>query len=156
MKVLGMCFSNKPTMEAHVQWLQSAVRRHYWTLKNLKLSGFSEEELVRVYTTTIRPVLDYGAVIYHSSLTDQQDEGLERQQNHMLKCIFGAEESARKLRQRAGLTSLRERRIELADKLAAKLVTHPRFEHHFPLKEVRASRRGVPEKYLEFPPARCD
>lgn len=120
-----------------------------------KKSGFNKAELVKVYTTIIRPVLDYGCVVYHSSLTDEQDEALERLQDHALKCIFGPGASARSLRREAGISTLRDRRIEVADKFADKLVTHPRFEEVFPLKEARASRRGTPETYLEYQ-ARCD
>ena len=43
-----------------------------WTLRNLKNSGFTNEELVRVFSTIIRPVIEYVAVMYHSSLTDEQ------------------------------------------------------------------------------------
>lgn len=66
-------------------------------LRNLKKSGFSEDELIRVYKTMIRPVMDYGSVVYHSSLTDAQDELIDSLQNHALKCVFGPGLSARKI-----------------------------------------------------------
>ena len=104
-------------------------------MRNLKKNGFTNAELVQVYKTVIRPVAEYGAVVFHSSLTDDQDERLERLQDHALKCIFGPELSARKLRGLAGLDTLRSRREKLTGKFAIKCVNDPVFEKWFPLKE---------------------
>ena len=100
LKALGFYFSSRPTMDEHINAIARKFRSRYWTLRNLKNSGFSTEELVTVYKTMIRPVADYAAVVYHSSLTDAQDEELDRLQNHALKCIFGPH-SGRKLREMA-------------------------------------------------------
>ena len=59
----------------------------------------------------LRPVVDYGCVVYHSSLMDAQDELLERLQNHALKTIYGPGISAKKMRELSGLPTLRERRV---------------------------------------------
>ena len=64
MKALGMHFSARPDMWAQVQAIQKKFRSRYWMLRNLKNSGFTSEELILVYTTMIRPVADYGAVVY--------------------------------------------------------------------------------------------
>ena len=127
-------------------------------LRNLKRSGFNTGELLTVYKTMIRPVADYAAVVYHSSLTDEQDERLERLQNQALKCIYGPFNSARKLRREAGIQSLRLRRITLCDKFVKKALTNPRFQHWFPLKSGRMSnrlRKQAAAPYLEEK-ARCD
>ena len=63
--------------------------------------------------------------------------------------------SGRKLREKAGLTTLRERREQICDKFAAKLASNPLFAHWFPLKQARASTRQKQEKYREEK-ARCD
>ena len=157
MKALGIRLSNKPDMSAHVNWILKSMRSRLWMLRNLKRSGFSTDELTRVYKTMIRTVADYGAVVYHSSLTDEQDERLERVQSSALKCIFGPFHSARKMRGLANILTLRQRRIDLCDKFAKKSLANPRFAHWFPLKAGRTSSRTskVTEKFLELK-ARCD
>ena len=144
-------------MEEHVRSISRKYKMRYWTLRNLKNSGFSNEELVTVYKTIIRPVADYACAVYHSLLTDEQDEALDRLQNHALKCIFGPDLSGRKLRELAGITTLRKRREDICEKFAKKLAASPLFTHWFPLRQTRASNRnGVQqEKYLEEK-ARCD
>ena len=46
MKALGMRLSNRPDMGAHVQWISRSIRQRFWTLRNLKKSGFTDAELV--------------------------------------------------------------------------------------------------------------
>ena len=153
-KALGLRFSNRLDMEDQVLHIIKAVRARYWTLRNLKFSGFTSEELVHVYKTMIRPVVEYGCPVYHSSLTDDQDERLERLQDHALKCIYGSELSARKLRGMAGLRTLRERREEIVRKFVFKCASDPVFDHWFPKKAVQRVTRNK-EIYLEEP-ARCE
>ena len=106
-----------------------------------------------VYTCTSA---EYCTVVYHSQLTDEQDEILERQQNHCLKLIFGLNFSAGKMREKAGICTLRNQRIELCDKFAAKAHTCTSFGHWFPKKEARTSARpGVSEVFKETT-ARCE
>ena len=98
-------------MKPHVETVIKKFRQRYWTLFNLKKHGFSAEELVIVYKTMILPLADYCDVIYHSLLSDEMDEQLDRLQNHALRCIYGHGLSGRKLRALAGVTTLRARRI---------------------------------------------
>ena len=152
-KALGLRFSNRLDMEDHVQYIIKSMRSRYWTLRNLKNSGFNCEELVHVYKTMIRPVVEYGCVVYHSSLTDDQDERLERLQDHALKCIFGTEQSARRLRGLADLPTLRERREQIVLKFATKCSNDPAYDHWFPRRTGRQTRNK--EVYLEEQ-ARCE
>ena len=97
---------------------------------------------------------DYCAVAYHSGLTDEEDELLESLQSHALKYIFGPQISAGKMRAKADIPTMRQRRIELCDKFVGKALKDARFgDRWFPLNTGRSTR--VSEKYLEVK-ARCD
>ena len=65
--------------------------------------------------------------------------------------------SARRMREEAGLITLRERRVQLCDRFARKLASSDAFEHLFPKKVARSSRRSgkTEEIYLEKK-ARCN
>ena len=155
-KALGMRFSNRLDMEDHVKYIIKTVRSRYWTRRNLKANGFTNDELVQVFKTILRPVVEYACPVYHLSLTDEQDEGIERLQDHALKCIYGTELSARRLRGIAGLPTLRERREEIVKKFAHKCTNDPAFDHWFPRRVVsRNTRNGGNEPFLEER-ARCD
>ena len=156
MKVLGFTFGSTPTVRQHVMTIRKKFRQRFWTLFNLKKNGFTKEELVRVYKTCIRPVAEYLDVVYHSMLTDDMDEELDRLQNHALRIIFGPGKGGRTLRGLAGVETLRERRVAHCDKFAAKCAESSRYGDWFPLKRTRRSgRSGTCEKYAEkF--ARCE
>ena len=155
LKVLGFTFGDRPSVRPHVMTIRKKFRQRFWTLYNLKKNGFNEEELVKVYKTCIRPVADYLDIVYHSMLTDDLDEELDRLQNQALKIIFGTRSGdtrlgGRRLRELAGVTTLRERRVAHCDKFAAKCAESPRFGHWFPLRRGRRSARGSNlEKYQE-------
>ena len=158
-KALGMRFSNRLTLDEQVKAIQKNVRSRLWTLRNLKNHGFTEEELLKVYKTIIRPVMEYAAPVFHSSLTDEQDESLEKLQVQALKAIFDPKLSGRKLREKADIMTLRSRREEISLKFALKCATNPRMCHLFPLKNTRTSARstrtGQAEVYQETK-ARCE
>ena len=137
--------------------LRSPLGRDFGSSGIFLKSGFTTDELVTVYKSMLRPVAEYACVVFHSGLTDAQDEQIERLQNQALKCIYGPFILARKMRDRAGITTLRARRILLAEKFAAKCVTNPRFMHWFPLKSTRTSTRTKKETEIyKEEKARCD
>ena len=59
------------------------------------------EDLVKAYTSTIRPSAEYASPVWHPLVTIGQSEHIERQQTQALKNIFGAGISARKMRNQA-------------------------------------------------------
>ena len=159
LKVLGFHFCDKPTVKLHVESIRRKFRQRFWSLYHLWRNGFTQEELVRVYKSSVRPVADYCDTVYHSMLTDEMDEELDRLQNHALRIIFGFGIGGRRLRELAGVTTLRERRVQHCDAFAAKCLKSDRFKIWFPLKQGRRSTRirdsERSEKFLETF-ARCD
>ena len=59
MKVLGINFSSRPDMLAHVSTLCRNFRGRIWMLRHLHQNGFTEEQLLSVYRSMILPVHDY-------------------------------------------------------------------------------------------------
>ena len=108
-----------------------------------------------VYTSIVRPVADYMMEVYHSMITDAQDEAIERLQTHALRCIYGARISGRRMREMADLSTLRERRIQHCDRFAAKCAASERFSDWFPSREERGRVTRRREEYLEEY-ARCN
>ena len=153
MKVLGFHLDSRPSVHAHVEALKLRMRDTAWVLRHLKLAGFTEPELAVVYRTVIRPILDYCAVVYHPMLNDDQDQQIERMQAQALKCIYGFKDSYATMRDKAGVTTHRARRIVLCDKFAQKAAASDRFGHWFPLRKGRLGRHS--EQYQELP-ARTD
>ena len=87
--------------------------------------------------------------VFHSMLTDGQDESLERLQTHALKCIYGPGISGRRMREMAGLDTLRDRRIAQCDRFASKCANSERFSDWFPKNLARRSTKRKEEMYKE-------
>ena len=58
-------------------------------LRSLKRFGFVQNELEVVYKCYVRPVLEYGDVVWHSGLTSKQIADLERIQKRACRTILG-------------------------------------------------------------------
>ena len=149
MNLLGFHLSDRPGVHAHVDHTVKKMRLRYWTLYHLRRVGFTSAELVSVYKSMILPLADYCCPAYHSLLTDQHDQELERTQIGALRSIFGYQLTATQLRQEAGVETLRERRIRLTDNFAQKCLKSERFRKWFPETELRRSGRQS-ERYKEF------
>jgi hypothetical protein len=151
---LGFHFSDKPNVSEHVNALIKKTRRRYWTLRHLRTFGFDENELVAVYKSLVRSVIEYCSVVYHSMLTSEQSIKIERLQLQALKCIYGIDISYAKMLAKSGLERLDSRRTAACRKFALKCVASDRFSNWFPLNEdVRRTRKT--KTYREdF--ARCD
>ena len=134
LKVLGLHFSSKPDMSAQVEAICRKYRARIWTLRHLHHRGFSQEDLLKVYKSTILPCHDYCSSVFHSSLTLSQTVVLERLQSKALKAIYGYEPSYRELVEKSGLTTLRARRELREIKFARKCVSSPRFSRWFPAR----------------------
>ena len=86
-----------------------------------KEAGFTYDELCKVYWTVILPVLaDYCQVVYHSMLTDKQDQQIGGLQSRALKCIFDPGITYADMCIKAQVTTLRQRRIKACNKFATK------------------------------------
>ena len=154
MKLLGFMFSSRPTVALHVAMVCRKIRQKSWCLRHLKKLGMSEIDLISVYRGVVRPIADYCSVVYHSMLTDEQDESLENAQVSALRAIMGSRISGRKMREKANLPTLRNRRVEQCDKFARKCIASSKFSQWFPLKPMARNTRN-PERFHELY-ARCD
>ena len=154
MKVLGYHFNARGDSSTHIDKLSSKFRKKVWTLRHLRKSNFAESELLQVYTTYLRPTLEYSSPIYHSMITSEQSNQLERQQFFALKNIYGFCYSNRQLLELSQIPTLKQRREEATLKFAQKTANNPRFAGWFQ-KRKTASRRTVEEEVIELP-ARTD
>ena len=105
-RLLGFHFDSSPGVGAHVEEILKKVRYRTWALHNLKRLGLCPAGLLNVYTSLVRPCFDFACVVYHSMLTKNQSNKLERMQSKIMKIIYGYEESYSRCLGRAGLDLL--------------------------------------------------
>ena len=123
------------------------LRSRSWALTKLRKCGLSSAELIRVYKSSIRPCAEYAAVVLHPMLSQEQSNCIEAQQSQALRNIFGFGVSAAKMRKRAGLPTLAERRHKACVKFANDLASSPRFSHWVEKRQCNDYPRRDSVKY---------
>ena len=101
-------------------------------LRHLRLSGVPLCDIVKIYSSVIRPVVEYVTPAFDSMLTCGQSDQIEAIQRRALKTIFGYRTSYRQALELAGLPTLKDRRTEIVLKFANKTVINPTFNRWFP------------------------
>ena len=102
-------------------------------ITKLKYVGVGREDLLDIYILYIRSVTEYCSVSFHSSLTKEQSQKLERIQKTCLKVILGDHyENYSKALDICGLETLSDRRKKRCLNFALKSVKHPRNSRFFP------------------------
>ena len=86
-KLLGITLWSDLSWEAHINAICARVAPHLYYLKQLTCAGLPSGDLLYFYLTVIRPVLEYGCVVWHHGLTVAQSQKLESLQKRTLRII---------------------------------------------------------------------
>ena len=121
-------------------------------LRHLKRHGLNQSELVQVYMSILRSVIEFCSVVYGPQLTAEQEDQIEKLQAQALKVIYGFDKSYRAVLELSGLPTLRDRRKEAILSFARKCLGG-QYAHWFPLNETGRARNSL--EYREEC-ARCD
>jgi hypothetical protein len=119
-KLLGLHVSNTLNWNKHVATIcsKASVRLHF--LKILKRAEMSVDDLTYFYESVIRPVTEYGCVVWHSSLTKAQTGQLEAIQRRAVRIIYGNSKPELATALKA-MPSLSDRRDKLSRRFFADL-----------------------------------
>ena len=136
-KLLGVQITDDLRWEENTKFL---VKKAYGRLELLRrVANFSTSEVDKkiIYIQYIRSILEQSCVVWHSSLTQENSDDLERVQKCALRIILGNlykdYENGLKL---IGLETLEQRRINLCRKFALKSLTYEKTKFMFLLRKI--------------------
>ena len=66
-KLLGLRIQNDLKWNEHVDFITKKAARRLYIIRSLKRNGVPEHNLVSMYTSLIRSILDYGCAVWHTS-----------------------------------------------------------------------------------------
>ena len=124
-KLLGVTISNSVHWQEHVNEIVTKGSKALYLLYVMRRFSPPQEHLVRVYTTYIRPLLEYCATVFHAGLTASQAQQIERVQKRALKIIAGYAYTYQDLMQKFGIESLADRRENMCLRLGKQMIKHP-------------------------------
>jgi len=87
-KLLGVMIQNNLSWDAHVQYMLAKVSKRMYCIRSLVHAGVIPSDIVIIYCSVIRSVLEYACPVWHPGLTQKQDKDIERVQKRSLKLIF--------------------------------------------------------------------
>ena len=156
LKLLGVIIQNDLKWDEQVKRLISNAARRLFILSKLKKNGVLCEDLVDIYKTYIRPLVEFAAPVWASGITNAQSLGLERVQRRALRIIAWPNLLPyNELLPLMNVTSLSDRRQELVSKFAHSLLQSERHRQLLPETRMRTSGRSLRNSsHLDIPRTR--
>lgn len=139
-KLLGVKISNSVTWQEHANDIIVRGSKALYMLHVMKRYNPPQEQLLKVYTTYIRPLLEYCAPVFHAGLTASQAQQIERVQKRALKIIYGYNYTYGDLLRNFGIESLADRRQQMCLHLGKQILKNP--VHRMMLPPTRESISG--------------
>ena len=85
--MLGVTISNNLTWSKHVDNIVSKAGKRVYMLYQLKHAGISQNDLVKIYVSIIRPVLEYACPVWSTSLPKYLSDAIEMIQKRVLRSL---------------------------------------------------------------------
>ena len=137
-KLLGTVISNNLSWDENVSVLVRKSNARMELLRKLAVFGAPDEDMKTIYILFIRSLLEQSAPVWHSSITQENSDDLERVQKSALKIILKQRykdyPNALKILE---LDTLKQRREQLCLSFALKCLKHPKFKKMFPENEKK-------------------
>ena len=113
-KLLGVMVSSNLKWHENTNYICNKAKKKVWLLRNMKKSGLSQNELIDAYKKEVRSLLELAVPVWHSGLTKEQSQQIERIQKISLAAILGQKyTSYGKALKLCDLSMLSDRRIQL-------------------------------------------
>ena len=87
-KLLGVIISSDLSWEEHVHYILGKAAKRMYCIHYLVRAGISDKDIIIVYTSIIRSILEYACPVWHPGLTAKQTKDIERVQKRCLKLIY--------------------------------------------------------------------
>ena len=120
MKILGTTVTNSLSWDENCSEIIRKVNSRMVLIRNMKAFGATTQELAHLWIVYCRSVLEQSCVLWHNTLTQENDTDLERTQKTFAKLILKNQyTSYPKALMKLNLLPLSERRKQLCLKFAS-------------------------------------
>ena len=148
-KILGLYISDDLSWSRNCTEICKNAYSRLSMITRLKYVGVAMEDLIQVYVLYIRSLTEYCSVVYHSRLTEEQSNKLERIQKTCLKVILNEMYvDYQSELEMTGLDILKKRRLKRCLDFSLKSSIHPRNSKMFPREETNPKHIRNKEKFV--------
>ena len=143
-KLLGVTVRSDLSWSSHCQNMCAKGFSRLWMLRRLQPLGANRAELVEVYQTQIRCVLEFAVAAWNAGLTKQQSNQIERVQKTAFAIILGVDyASYANALSVLNMKTLSDRRHDLSLKFAQKSLKHEKYSSWFCSNDVTSNTRST-------------
>ena len=133
-KLLGVIVSNDLKWNRHINFICNKANSRLHFLRQLKRAAVSNDDMFHFYISVIRPVLEYAAPAWHTSLTGALSDQIEAVQKRALRLIYGSSlfshRNYESFCSELGISTLRDRREDLCKSFFMGLLDPNSCLHH--------------------------
>ena len=149
-KIVGVWLTSDLKWDKNTREMSKRAYSRISMLTKLKYVGVHTDDLIEIYILYIRSVLEYCAVVWHSSLTVELARRLEMVQKTCLRVILGEEyDSYEDALDSCNIKTLFERREARCLTFARRCLKHPIHTRMFPLNlNNQGNKYKSREKYV--------
>ena len=149
-KLLGTIISNDLSWDLNTLNIVKKANARMELVRKVASFGASEDDLKNIYFLFVRSLLEQSATVWHSSLTQENSDDLERVQKYAVRLILGQRyEGYKKSLTKLEMETLKERREFLCLRFAQKCLKNPKTKDMFPEnKKMHKMETRNPEKYM--------
>ena len=87
-KLLGVVFNDKLTWNDHIDYIINKASKRIFCISQLIRARVSESDIVIIYSSIVRSILEYCCEVWHAGLSSRQSRDIERIQKRCLRIIF--------------------------------------------------------------------
>ena len=87
-KLLGYWLTMDMKAHRHVEYILKIAFKRIWAIRKLKKAGISDDDLLHFFFVKIRSVLESNCPVFHSILTQDDTDDIERIQKIVLRIIL--------------------------------------------------------------------
>lgn len=119
-KILGVTIRCDLKWNSHIDNLLKKANKRLYMLVLCKRAGLKCSDMIAIYTSIIRSVMEYCSVVWHTSLPKYLSDSIEKVQKRALHIIYGVDDYEKCLLL-AHLQKLSDRREEHCRRLCTKM-----------------------------------
>ena len=155
LNLLGVIISKDLKWKANSNSLVSKCNRKFFMFAKLKAFRAARDDLLRVWVSYLRPICEYAAPLWHSSISVADSDKIERIQKRALRIILGGDyTSYSDALESLNIPSMHQRREKLCLKFANSVLRSPKFSYLLPLRDSDRNLRNNPRNLVKE--IKCD
>ena len=151
--LLGLRISNKLTWEIHVNYIVKRGQQRLFCLTMLRRARVAPKDIVQIYCSKIRPVMEYACPVWHGGITVEQSDAIEHVQERAMRIAYPSLDYCEAIRA-ADIPSLQQRRVDQCKALFTKM-QDPNDKLFRILPPPRNTTRNT-RSNLKFPLPKCN